>query len=75
MFSFTEGDGFDGNLAKFLEHMKDLDPVQGQILIDLASTISSDDTIDRTRMRTSFDAEVLKRLDEEPLVKVGGETA
>ena len=64
MFSFVEDDNFGDNLAKFLEYVNELDPAHGQILRDLASGISSEDLNERSRMRTSFNAEVVKRLDD-----------
>lgn len=70
MLSFVESDSFDDNLAKFLEYAKELDPIQGQILNDLASGISSDDLTERTRMRTAFNAEVVKKLDLAPAAEV-----
>ncbi len=66
MLSFVEGDSFDDNLAKFLEYAKELDPVQGQILNDLAAGISSEDLLERTSMRTTFNAAVVKKLDQVP---------
>lgn len=72
MLSFVEGDSFDDNLAKFLEYAKELDPVQGQILNDLASGISSEDLTERTRMRTTFNAEVVKMLDQAPAAEETG---
>lgn len=70
MLSFIEGDSFDDNLAKFLEYAKELDPIQGQILNDLASGISSEVLTERTRMRTTFNAEVVKKLDQPPTAEV-----
>jgi hypothetical protein len=67
MLSFDSSDNFDDNLTKFLEHAKELDPTQGQILSDLAAGISSDDLADRTRMRMAFNAEVVRKLDERPI--------
>lgn len=64
MLNFMEGDSFDDNLAKFLAYAKELDPIQGQILNDLASGISSEGLTERTRMRTTFNAEVVKKLDQ-----------
>lgn len=63
MFYFVDSDSFDDNLAKFLEYVKELDPVQGQIFNDLASMISSEDLPDRSSMRVNFNAEVVKKLD------------
>lgn len=73
MFSFTDSDSFDSNLQKFLEYMKEEDPLHGEILSDLAATIpTSNDTTERSRSRGVFNAEVTNRLDEESTAEPSG---
>jgi hypothetical protein len=66
MFSFLEVESYEENLGRFFEHVKELDPVLGQIFCDLAAGITIGESTDRSVMRSNINAQVVARLDAEP---------
>ncbi|TFC82135.1 hypothetical protein E3T24_13875 [Cryobacterium sp. TmT2-59] len=70
-FEFDEDRGFSENITTFLEHVRSASPEMGELLGELASQIVAGDE-DRTRMRTSFNAEIARRLDQSLLSEEGG---